>query len=340
MTKNVHPHAWLTVTAAATMLMASAAAHATKYEVSDANGLLSALGKVVPGDVIVLAPGTYRGSFVATRSGAKGNPITLKGPSSAVLTNSGYGFSLKANYWKLTGFTVDGASKGIVLDNARNNLLDKLTVKNVGGEGIHFRTFSSDNVLRNSTVRDTGKDTPGYGEGVYAGSAVSNWDVYTDGKPDTSDRNCIANNHIGPGVTAEGIDLKEGTTGGIVVGNTYDATGISGENYGDSFIDAKGNGYHIYGNQVSNPGRTKVLKDGFQTHVAYTGYGKDNIFQANTVDLQSTGYGFYITTSGTGNKVCSDNSVSHADSGVANISTVSCSNPKPICPKVLNLPLR
>jgi len=321
-------------------LGATSAAQAAQYPVSDAAGLQSALGKVVPGDVIVLAAGTYRGSFVATRSGAKGKPITLKGPAGAVLTNSGYGFSLKANYWKLTGFTVNGASKGIVLDNAHNNLLDKLTVKNVDGEGIHFRTFSSDNVLRNSTVSNTGLDTPGYGEGVYAGSAVSNWPVYTDGKPDTSDRNCIANNHIGPGVTAEGIDLKEGTTGGIVVGNTYDATGISGENYGDSFIDAKGNGYHIYGNKVSNPGHTSVLKDGFQTHVAYTGYGKDNIFQANTVDLQSSGYGFYITTSGTGNKVCSDNSVTHAGSGTANVSTVSCSNPQPVCPKVLQQALR
>lgn len=326
--------------AATLALVGAAPANATQYPVKDAAGLQSALGKVVAGDVIVLASGTYRGSFVATRSGAKGKPIVLKGPASAVLTNSGYGFSLKANYWKLVGFTVDGASKGIVLDNAHNNLLTGLTVKNVDGEGVHFRTFSSDNVLRNSTIRDTGKDTPGYGEGVYSGSAVSNWDVYTDGKPDTSDRNCIADNHIGPNVTAEGIDLKEGTTGGIVVGNTYDATGISGENYGDSFIDAKGNGYHIYGNKVSNPGKTDVLKDGFQTHVAYTGYGKDNIFQANTVDLQSSGYGFYITTSGTGNKVCSDNSVTHADSGVANVSTVSCSNPKPVCPKVLNMPLR
>lgn len=331
---------WPGVVVASFVMLGATPAHATKYSVNDAAGLQSALGKVAPGDVIVLAAGTYRGSFVATRSGAKGNPITLKGPAGAVLTNSGYGFSLKANYWKLTGFTVNGASKGIVLDNAHNNLLDKLTVKNVDGEGIHFRTFSSDNVLRNSTVSNTGLDTPGYGEGVYAGSAVSNWPVYTDGKPDTSDRNCIANNHIGPGVTAEGIDLKEGTTGGIVVGNTYDATGISGENYGDSFIDAKGNGYHIYGNKVTNPSKTSVLKDGFQTHVAYTGYGKDNIFQANTVDLQSSGYGFYITTSGTGNKVCTDNSVTHAGSGVANVSQVSCSNPQPVCPKVLNLPLK
>jgi hypothetical protein len=83
-----------------------------------------------------------------------------------------------------------------------------------------------------------------------------------------------------------------------------------------------------------------VLKDGFQTHVAHTGYGKDNVFQANTVDLQSSGYGFYITTSGTGNKVCTDNIVKNADSGTANVSLVSCSAPKPVCPKVLHQPLR
>src|SRR5690348_1301260 len=86
---------WPGVVMASVVMLGAAPVQAAKYSVNDAAGLQSALGKVVPGDVIVLAAGTYRGSFVATRSGAKGNPITLKGPAGAVLTNSGYGFSLK-----------------------------------------------------------------------------------------------------------------------------------------------------------------------------------------------------------------------------------------------------
>ncbi|HEY9029157.1 MAG TPA: hypothetical protein VIP05_33035 [Burkholderiaceae bacterium] len=321
------------LTAAACLL--GAPAWATTYDVSTASELTSALGKVNPGDTISLAAGTYRGSFTATRSGAKGNPITLKGPSTAVLTNSGYGFHLQANYWKLSGFSVNGASKGIVLDGANHNLLTGLTVHAIDEEGIHFRTFSSDNVLQNSKVYDTGRTGPGYGEAIYIGSANSNWGSLTGGQPDTSNRNCVSGNTIGPDVAAEGVDIKEGTVGGIVVGNHYDATGISGQNFADSFIDAKGNGYLIYGNTVSNAGKSTVLKDGFQTHQQLPGYGNDNTFQANTVDLESTGYGFNVATATTGTKVCSDNKVTTAGSGFANVPAVSCSGTAPVCPKVL-----
>jgi hypothetical protein len=320
---------------AAAACLAASPAWATTYNVSTASALNSALGKVVPGDVVSLAAGTYSGSFTATRSGAKGNPITLKGPATAVLTGSGYGFHLQANYWKLHGFTVSGTSKGIVLDGANHNLLDALTVHDIDEEGIHFREFSSDNVLQNSKVYNTGKSSPGFGEAIYMGSANSNWGSLTGGQPDTSDRNCVSGNTIGPGVGAEGVDIKEGTTDGIVVGNHYDATGISGQNFADSFVDAKGNGYLIYGNAVTNPGHTQVIKDGFQTHQQLPGYGNDNTFQANTVDLESTGYGFNVAPQTTGIKVCTDNVVTTAGSGFANVTPVPCSGAKPVCPKVL-----
>ena len=321
--------------AAAACTLAMASAWSTDYAVSTASALASALGKVNPGDTITLAAGTYSGSFSATRSGAKGKWITLKGPATAVLTNSGYGFHLQANYWKLSGFSVNGASKGIVLDNANHNLLDKLTVHAIDEEGVHFRTFSSDNVLQNSKVYDTGRGTPDYGEAIYIGSANSNWGSLTGGKPDTSNRNCVSGNTIGPNVGAEGIDIKEGTTDGVIVGNHYDATGISGLHFADSFLDAKGNGYLIYGNTVTNPGRTHVLVDGFQTHQQLPGYGNDNTFQANSVDLESTGYGFNVSSATTGMKVCNDNKVTTAGSGTANVAQVSCSGAKPVCPKVL-----
>jgi hypothetical protein len=327
--------ACLRAMAGAAGVAACAPAWSATWNVSTASQLSDALSKVQPGDTIMLAAGTYRGSFAATRSGAKGKPITLTGPADAVLTNSGYGFHLQANYWKLTGFTVAGASKGIVLDRANHNLLSGVTVHDIDEEGIHFRVFSSDNVLQKSRVYDTGRSTPGFGEAIYVGSANSNWGSLTGGQPDTSNRNCIANNTIGPGVAAEGIDLKEGTRDGIVVGNRYDASGISGENFADSFLDAKGNAWLIYGNSVKNPSHTHVLLDGFQTHEQLAGYGDDNVFQANTVDLESTGYGFDISSSTSGNRVCDDNAVTAAGSGFANVSPVHCSGAKPVCPAVL-----
>jgi hypothetical protein len=45
---------------------------------------------------------------------------------------------------------------------------------------------------------------------------------YNGGKgPDRSDRNQALNNTIGPDVTAEHVDIKEGTQSGVVRGNTF-----------------------------------------------------------------------------------------------------------------------
>ena len=79
-----------------------------------------------------------------------------------------------------------------------------------------------------------------------------------------------------------------------ISGNTFDATGISGANFADSWIDVKGNGYTISGNTGVNPTHTTVLKDGFQVHVAVSGWGNNTTFASNTLDVESTGYGFLV----------------------------------------------
>ncbi|WP_162060939.1 right-handed parallel beta-helix repeat-containing protein [Undibacterium sp. KW1] len=65
------------------------------------------------------------------------------------------------------------SGKGIILDTSSNNVLQNLTVHDVDDEGIHFRAFSTDNVLKNSHIYNTGKKQAGFGEGVYIGSANS-----------------------------------------------------------------------------------------------------------------------------------------------------------------------
>ncbi|MET9554534.1 hypothetical protein [Streptomyces sp. NPDC006645] len=53
---------------------------------------------------------------------------------------------------------------------------------------------------------------------------------------DASDRIHVLDNRIGPNVAAEGIDIKEGTNDGVVRGNTFNGTGITGQNSGDSWV--------------------------------------------------------------------------------------------------------
>ena len=108
-----------------------------------------------PGTTISLADGTYGGSFVAT-SGTAQQPIFLCGGPGAVLDGGNikgdYGFHLdNAKYWRLVGFTVTGAQKGIVADGTAS-VIQNLTVHDIGDEAIHLRAGSTDSVVLGNTI--------------------------------------------------------------------------------------------------------------------------------------------------------------------------------------------
>ena len=297
--------------------------------VSTAFELKAALGAAQPGDEIVLANGVYKGRFVipATVNGTMGLKITLRGSRNAVLDGesitTGYVLHLQANHWIIKGITLINGLKGLMTDGASFNTIDSIRVYNIGEEAIHLRRFSSHNIIQFAEISHTGLKTPDYGEGIYIGSAKNNWATYSNGLPDRCDSNIISGNKIGPAVAAECIDIKEGTTGGVIRGNFFDATGITGANSADSWIDVKGNYYLIENNKGYNPAGS-LLKDGYQVNVAYSGWGNFNEFKNNICQINATGYGFLIKLSSsngtaTGNKVYANNQVNDAASGVSNI---------------------
>ncbi len=299
-------------------------------EVATAADLQNALTYAQPGDTIIIKDGVYNGKFVipTNASGDVCNPITLRGSKNVILNggnvNSGYVLYVQASYWRLQNFTVTNGLKGIMCDGANYNVFDSLSIHDFGTEAIHFRTFSSHNLLKNSAIYNTGLVTPDYGEGVYIGSAVSNWGTYTNFLPDKCDSNVVSFNTIGPNVSAECVDIKEGTTGGIIYGNTFNARGITGANDADSWIDVKGNYYLIEKNIGFSPvGNTNFL-DGYQTHIASTGWGNFNVFKNNTSVVNNNGYGFNLQLSNskgtaTSNKVYNTNKTIGAVKGVANV---------------------
>lgn len=297
--------------------------------VSTVTQLKEALLNAKPLDEIVMADGVYKGKFVIapTADGSAGKPIILRGSRNVVLDaeniNTGYVLHLQADYWVIKGFTIRNGLKGLMTDGANRNIIDGIRVHNIGEEGIHLRRFSSHNTIQNAEITDVGLKTPDYGEGIYIGSAKSNWATYTNGNPDICDSNKIVNNKIGPNITAECIDVKEGTSAGIIQGNTFDAAGITGANSGDSWIDVKGNYYLIENNTGNNPGGS-IFKDGYQVHVALQGWGNHNVFKGNNCVVNAAGYGFNIQLSGSngtsiGNKVYSNNVVTGAQNGLSNI---------------------
>ncbi|MFI6488010.1 right-handed parallel beta-helix repeat-containing protein [Streptomyces sp. NPDC050564] len=255
-------------------LTAPPAEAAQVIEVSTAAQLKSALTSASPGDTIHLADGTYTGNFKASTAASSGSRITLTGSSKAVLKASGgYGLHLNgAAYWTVQGLTITGGQKGIVIDSAKGVVVDTVTVHGLDMEGVHFRNSSTDGVIKNSKIYDTGNDGRGMGEGVYVGTA--------GGTSDKSDRIQITGNTIGPDVGGENVDIKEGTTGARITGNTFDGSGLTGANYDDSWVDVKGNDVLVENNKG-----TSTTNDGYETHTQQSGWGCGTVFRSNTSDL-------------------------------------------------------
>jgi hypothetical protein len=254
---------------------------AATVRVFTAPQLRQALGRARPGQVITLADGTYTGSFSASASGTTAAPVMLCGGRGAILqgtsTSTGYVLHLqRASHWRISGFTLRNAQKGVVLDGAGDVGLQDLLVEHLGEEGVHLRTNSTGDVVRGLTIHDTGLLNAQYGEGVYIGTARNNWGALTGGQPDRSDHDAIVENTIST-TTAESIDVKEGTTGGLIADNRFDGTGMTAAT---AWVNVKGNAWTVTGNDgTSSP------RDGFQTHVILAGWGERNRFSANAAHL-------------------------------------------------------
>jgi hypothetical protein len=308
--------------AAAALPPAQAAGNcgARGIQVSTARELSAALAAARPGETISLAAGTYEGKFTVTTSGTPSAPITLCGPRAAVLEGrgikSGYGFHLDhASWWRVEGFTVEGAQKGIVADRASHDLLYGLYVHGTGDEAIHLRDFSSYDTVSHNVVRDTGLLVAFYGEGIYIGSAHKNWCRYSGCQPDGSDYDAITGNDIAS-TTAENIDVKEGTVGGVIAGNHLDGTGMV-TSAATSWVNVKGNDWTI----TDNTGIAS-MGDGLSVHQVYPGWGNGNVFRANKLAVNGPGYGIYVQSKRLHTVVACDNKVTGAGRG---FSTVQCS---------------
>ena len=231
-----------------------------------------------------------------------------------------------------------------MLDSSSYNVINNLHVTRSGYEALHLRKFSCYNTVSNCHFDSTGLDataaSKGYAEGVYIGSANSNWLDYSNGKIDTSDYNIITQNTFGDYILSENIDIKEGTKGGTISKNTFNGLGCNGKNSADSYVDVKGDNYKIECNTGSK--NSAFILEGIQLHInkitsvngiAYNkNFGDYNTFTNNTMDLSgtvfTTGYAINVPSySGiTHNTVCSNNVAINAPQGLTNLTTVTCAN--------------
>jgi hypothetical protein len=289
--------------------------------VSDGPALRTALSAAHAGSVITLQPGTYTGAFTITTSGTEAAPIWVCGGRNAVIQGTGTGTGSKdtqylfhvdhASWIRLVGFSLRDGQKGVMADGTQHSTIAGLSVSDIGDEAIHLRAFSSDNLVTGNVVSDTGHRSGKFGEGIYIGSANSNWSTYSNGDPDTSDRNQVIGNQVS-GTTAENIDIKEGTTGGTVSGNVLSSVGMTSA---DSWIDIKGNSWTVAGNTGTGGGS---LVDGIQVHAVKKGWGERNTFRGNKLAVNASGYGINVQkTKGLDNVVGCDNVATGATSGMS-----------------------
>jgi hypothetical protein len=281
----------------------------TTVRVSDTPALRAALAAAQPGQTIELADGNYYGAFEATTSGTAAKPIRVTGSPRAVLSWSGYGFGLRANYWVLSGFTIRGALKGLVLLDADANTIDGLTIEAIQQIGVQIVNNSDDNLITRTTIRDTGRDPAQAGRALSLGWTKSGW---LNGVPDGSDRNSFIGNTFGPDARGGLIQVQEGTTGGVIKSNTFIGTGMVSA---DTLVKIVGNSYQV----TDNVGSDSVT-DGFATWVKYAGWGCGNVFRRNRIDVGGPGYGIRIDTNcANPSSVYTDNIVLNAGSGTSNV---------------------
>lgn len=308
--------------------------------VSDAAGLRRALQDAHGGDVIRLADGVYEGNFAVHVRATQPNPLWICGSSRAVLRgasiNEGYGLHIvDSSYVNAIGFTVSDSRKGVMLDRSNHITLTQLTVTNIGNEGVHFRSKTTDSILVASSISATGQQrdvsNPQWGEGVYVGSHHKNWcaqgyegcergcsKTSVGCEPDGSSRNIIADNDIFD-TTAEAVDIKEGALNGIVIGNRINADKSTST---DRWIVIRSNGWFV----LDNRGDSDRGGNGIQVYRPPTpGYGRENFISGNTANFagskkSSIGYAVFVQTGG--NTVSCDNS--YQGPGKIATSNVTC----------------
>jgi Right handed beta helix region len=113
---------------------------ATTINVGTATQLRTALANAVAGQVIVLAAGSYGGSFAISRSGTAANPIFIRGEARDLVTisaaGSAYGIVISGSYVTLENVTISGSTWGARVYGTQGVVIRRTRMTNVS-QGIN-----------------------------------------------------------------------------------------------------------------------------------------------------------------------------------------------------------
>lgn len=222
-----------------------------------------ALDEAQPGTVIELAPGDYLQDVRTVRDGRADAPITISGPSDAVVRGAGntYVVEMDHDHHVLEGFTINGRFGKDRKDGYRKKLIYAqgepdapleglrvldMTLTGALDECLRLRYSEGSEIARNRIEGcgledfrfDVGTDKNG--EGVYIGTSPSQTST-----PDQSRLNHVHDNTINGG--GECVDIKEAATANLIEDNV--CTGQLDPDSGA--INVRGNENVVRGNTVN-----------------------------------------------------------------------------------------
>lgn len=258
--------------------------YAAQVTVQTSAQLMAVCASARAGDTILVLPGEYTGStsksgdpgnlpngrgyFWIGSDATADHPIAVIGSdpanppvlSGGGVSTAGYVFHVTGDHVVLKNLVLTSAEKGVVFDNASYGILEDCEVFNVGAELVHIRDASSNCVISRNLLHGSGNGGNGsIGEGIYIGTDQDRWGA--DDLPQSQwgskaisegyggydwrvDNTQVLCNYLSGGISAECMDIKEGTRYTIVTGNMLVGDSIArkpgAQSYDDSYIDMKG----------------------------------------------------------------------------------------------------
>jgi hypothetical protein len=131
-------------------------------DVDSREGLMAALGRAKPGDVIMLAKGRYRGPIDLAQSGTDADPIVVKGRDRAETTiespGQEYGVRIRGSHVHLEDVTIRSSAWGIAVSNASDVVIRGTHIEDVkfginGRSGANRDFYICDNLVEGKGVR-------------------------------------------------------------------------------------------------------------------------------------------------------------------------------------------
>lgn len=204
------------------------------------------------------------------------NPPSIHGNINSSLYQ-GHVIHIVSDYVILKNLKVHSAVRAITIDHGMHVTVEDCELFHTKQEVVHIRDSSSYVTLNRNNIHDSGNEKGTYGEGIYVGSDKDVWWSADDPTKTYWGTRAVSNNgevfdwrvnntkitcNIIHGVSAEDIDIKEGSSYATIAKNMFSGDSIqlkpNSANYDNSFVEVKGIRNTIVGNYLYTANNSKI----------------------------------------------------------------------------------